>query len=191
MHLTRSRVQKPPRRELRHKPKGQMNGTMLVMLLIAAVATVLLCAWLAYRKRSTRLMANTNVAPTAGIHDTGRISYIADAAITRWHVVKIGSTAAHVAVSASATDVSYGVAEDEAEAAGDMVRVAVFGAATGTTKAIAAAAITHGALVQSNGDGKVKTAVSTGYAIGRALTGASGDGDLVEIAPIFSGVALA
>ena len=159
-----------------------MNG-QIVMLLLAAVAIVLPCAWLAYRKRGSVTMANTNIAPSAGRSLNGLKTYLADAAITRNHLVKIGSDAVHVAVSAGATDKTLGIAQDQAEAAEDAIQVAVLGACHGTQIVIAAAAITLGDWVQSNGDGKVKTLVATGYAIGRALQAASGDGDLIEIAP--------
>ncbi len=168
-----------------------MNPTLWV-----ALATLLIlasvCAWLKLRKRTEiRNMANSANAPNCGRHTTGRITMKADAAITRWNVVKIGSDAYHVAVSAGATDISFGIAEDQALAAEDLISVAMIPGCVGTTICIATGVIVQGALVQSNGDGTVKTAVSTGYVLGRALTGSGATGDQIEVAICFSGVALA
>lgn len=167
-----------------------MHVIMILAAVMLLLATIAVCVGLVYRKRTeTRLMANANNQPGAGVHGAGLKTYLADAAITRFHVVKIGSDGDHVAVSAGATDISYGVAQDAATAAEDHITIAMIPGG-GATKVIAAAAISNGALVQSNGDGKVKTAVSTGYVIGRALQAALGDGDEIEIQILFTGVAL-
>ncbi len=166
-----------------------MNVTFNLLLVLAVLAIVLSCAWLLKRKRdrwmrNTCLMANTNIAPSAGRAVDGNKTYLAAAAISRYNLVKIGADATHVAVSAGATDKILGIALDQAESAEDPISVAVLGACKGTQLVIAGAAITLGDWVQSNGDGTVKTLVATGYAVGRALNAASGAGDLVEIAPV-------
>jgi len=162
-------------------------GAGLVLLAIASV-----CVWRQRRKRTElRNMVNAANPPNAGRHVSGRKTLIADAAITRYHVVKIGTDEAHVAVSASATDIPIGIAEDAALAAGDPVSVALIPGCVGTTICIATGVIAAGALVQSNGDGTVKTAVSTGYAIGRAIQASGATGDQIEVAIFFTGVALA
>lgn len=167
--------------------------TPLLIGLVALLAiTFAVCVVQALRKRTDIVnMVNAANAPNAGRHVTGRKTYLADAAITRYHVVKIGSDENHVATSASATDISLGIAEDAADAAEDPVSVALIPGCVGTTIAIATGVIANGALVQSNGDGTVKTAVSTGYAIGRALQASGATGDQIEIAIFFTGVALA
>lgn len=162
-----------------------MNTTVIVVLLVSAA--VLTCAWLFRRYRGSRLMANTNIAPSAGRAVDGIKTYKADGAIGRFKVVIRGATtpvAEYVAIGAGATEKPLGITLDEAEAAGDPIAVAVLGACKGTLIVTAAAAITIDDWVQSNGDGNVKTLVATGYAIGRALNAASGVGDLVEIAPV-------
>lgn len=160
------------------------------MKVIGYIATVLASVW-QRMAGETKHIANTYNAPNAGVVSSGIKSYRADAAITRYHLVKAGSDSQHVAVSAGATDVIRGVALDQAEAAEDPIAVFVLGAAAGTVLVVAAAAISEGALVQSNGDGTVKTAVSTGYPIGRALQAAQAAGDVIEIAPMLSEHAVA
>lgn len=164
-----------------------MNPFTVLALLIALLATVLACEWLVRRYRGSQLMANTNIAPSAGRSVNGIKTYKADGAIGRYKIVITGATSPtneYVAIGAGATEKPLGITLDEAEAAGDPISVAVLGACHGTQLVIAAAAITLGDWVQSNGDGNVKTLVATGYAIGRALNAASGAGDLVEIAPV-------
>ena len=163
-------------------------GTGLVLLAIA----LSVCAWLCLRKRTeVKLMANAANAPNAGRHVNGRKTLLADAAITRYHCVKLGSDENHVATSASATDITFGIAEDAALNAEDPISVALIPGCVGTTICIATGVIAVGALVQSNGDGTVKTAASTGYAIGRAIQASGATGDQIEVAIFFTGVALA
>jgi len=136
-------------------------------------------------------MANT-LPTNTGRYVSGRVTFLADAAITRYHLVKIGSDAEHVATSASATDTTImGIAEDAALSAEDPISIALIPGCVGTTVAIATGVIVQGALVQSNGDGTVKTAVSTGYVIGRALKASAATGDQIPIAILYTGVALA
>lgn len=164
-----------------------MNVTFTLLLLVAALATVLACAWLYRNRGKACFMANTNIAPSAGRAATGIKSYKADAAIARNMLVVRGAgtpTSEYVKIGAGATEKPLGIALDEAEEAGDVIAVAVLGACVGTQLVVAGAAITIDDWVQSNGDGKVKTLVATGYAVGRALNAALGDGDLVEIAPV-------
>lgn len=167
-------------------------NSLLIVGLIALLALIAVCVGSALWKRTKVVnFANANNAPNAARHATGRRTYLADGAIGRYKVVIIGSDEQHVAIGASATETPIGIAEDAADAAEDAISVALIPGCVGTTFGVAAAAIADGALVQSNGDGKVKTAVGTGYVIGRALNNAQGDGDLVEIAILYTGVALA
>lgn len=160
------------------------------MKMMGYIAAVLTGVWQKVAGE-TKYIANTYNAPNAGVASSGIKTYLADAAITRYNLVKAGSDVEHVAVSAGATDIIRGIALDQAEAAEDPIAVFVLGAASGTVLVVAAAAITLGDLVQSNGDGKVKTCVSTGYPIGRALQAAQAAGDVIEIAPMLADIALA
>lgn len=156
---------------------------MAISLLSAIVA---LCAYVAYRKhnKNIKLMANAANAPNAGRNLTGMKTMLADAAITRYHLVKFGSDEDHVAVSAADTDVILGIAQDSADAAEDPITVAVLGACTGTQLVIATGVIAVNAFVCSNGDGTVKAIASGKYAIGKALQASGATGDQIEIAPI-------
>ncbi len=159
-----------------------MTSALTVLLLLAAVA---LCLWLIGRNRKDGIMLFANVAE--GIHESGNITKLSDGAITtRYLLAKIGTDIDHVDLAGTA-DIPLGVITDEASAAGLPVNVALFGAAAGTLKVVASAAITAGALVVSAASGKVRTlpgTTGTYYIIGRALVAASADGDIVEIAPM-------
>lgn len=167
----------------------------MIPLLIGLVAllaiTFAVCVVQALRKRTDVVnMVNAANAPNQGRHINGRKTFFSDAAIARWAVVKLGSDENHIASSASATDTPIGIAEDEATEAEYPVSVALIPGCVGTTLCIATGVIAAGALVQSNGDGTVKTAVGTGYVIGRAINASGATGDLIEVAILYTGVAL-
>lgn len=102
------------------------------------------------------------------------------AAITAFAPVTItGQAAGECATSSGATDICIGLAQHAASAAGESVRIAI----SGLSFAVAAAAITKGVLIQPNGTaGKIKTGVSTGYAMGLAMEDAAADDDLITVA---------
>jgi hypothetical protein len=142
------------------------------------------------------LFANTTYnAPNQGRSANGIKSFKADEAITRFFLVERGvgtPTDEYVQVSDSATDQApLGIALDAIStaeaAAGDVIDVAVLGAYHGTLLGVANAAITVGALIQSAGNGKIKTS-ATGYIIGRALQAAQADGDIIEFTPFLDPV---
>lgn len=167
-----------------------MNPLLIGLIALLAI-TFAVCVVSALRKRTGIVnMVNAANAPNQGRHTTGRKTFLADAAITRWHVVKLGTDENHVATSASATDTPIGIAEDAADAAEDPVSVALIPGCVGTTLCVATGVIAAGVLVQSNGDGTVKTAVATGYVIGRTLQASGATGDIIEVAILYSGVAL-
>ena len=168
---------------------------MAICLLSAIIA---LCVYAAYRKhnKSVRNMVNAANQPGAGTSLTGYKTMLAKditswatfaAAYTntyqppgRFALLKIDTATGQVTVSASATDNPIGVAMDAPDNILDPINVRLL-EAPGTCLMVAAAAITAGDLVQSNGDGAVKTAVSTGYPIGRALMTAGAAGDMIEV----------
>jgi len=108
------------------------------------------------------------------------LTLLASAAITKYAPVTITSESdGECKTSAGATDICIGIAQNAASAAGESVSVAYLG----LTLAKASAAITKGALVQPTGTaGKIKAAVSTGYALGTAMEAAAADGDLITVA---------
>ncbi len=161
-----------------------MNIVLTVMLLISIGA--LLCVLAAsvqrvLRNRGTKLFANI----AEGQYLSGNKTYLADAAITtRFFLVKLGTDSGHVAVCAGAATVDevIGVCTDESAAAEDPVNVHLLGAGTGTHKMVAGAAITAGAKLMSATNGKVITATTgSNYVIGKALTAAAADGDVIEV----------
>lgn len=168
-----------------------MNHQLIGALLLLAITG--LCAWLAIRKRSDKSLNMVNAAnsPNAGVHGDGLVTYLADAAITRYHLVKSGSDEDHCAVSAGATDKILGIAQDQADALGDNISIAVLGAVKGTQRVIATGVIAVDTFVQSNGDGTVKAAVSTGYVIGKTLQASGATGDVIEITPCLAFAPLA
>jgi hypothetical protein len=108
--------------------------------------------------------------------DTKTFTATAEGAVTQYHVLKRGTDPSYqVATSGAATDVPAGVAP-AAAATGTLLPVVRFGPAY----VIAAAPITAGAAIQSNGDGKVKTLVATGYSLGWAEEAAAADGDVIK-----------
>lgn len=70
-----------------------------------------------------------------------------------------------------------GVLYNNPNAAGQAASVVTFGVA----KVVAGAAISRGALVASDANGKAKTAVSTNRVLGRALEGANADGEIIKV----------
>ena len=71
-------------------------------------------------------------------------------------------------------------------ASGDKAAVALLGASPGTLKVRASKSIAVGAKVYTTAGGKVTDANTAGsFMIGRAITAASADGDLIELAHCF------
>lgn len=159
-----------------------MNTLFTLLALMAVLALLATCVWLAKRNPLT-FLANVG----EGTH-TGNITKLADAAITTRHlVVKIGTDAAHVAL-AGVSDIPLGVATDEPAAAEDPVNVALLGAGDSTLLGVASAAITAGDLLAPAASGKLRTlpaTTGTYYIVGRAITAAGADGDTIEFVPSF------
>jgi hypothetical protein len=87
------------------------------------------------------------------------------------------SAAKTVTTCAGTTDKSVGVLQNDPGAAG-LPAVVAF---AGTSKVVAGAAISVGALVAPMASGKAQTSASTQYARGIALEAAGADGDIIEI----------
>lgn len=124
------------------------------------------------RGGSGRTVRLANIAE--GTHE-GNITKAADAAITQPHLLgKIGSAADRIAVCGAA-DTPVGVITDEAEAAGDLVNVALLGSSRGTLRMVASGIIAQGAFVEPAAGGQVQTLGSgagTHHVVGRALDAA-------------------
>lgn len=115
----------------------------------------------------------------------GSITRTADAAIaTEGLLVKVGSTAAHIAVLAAVTDVPLGICIDTPEA-GDSIAVALLGCANETQEMIAGEAITAGEQVFAGADGRITdrpAGAGTYFCVGTAITTAAED-EPVEVDP--------
>jgi hypothetical protein len=113
-------------------------------------------------------------------------SYVAEAAVLPYRVVKFGSADGQVVQAAAAADASFGIADNLGQGtAGSRVDVAVDGIA----EAEAGAAVARGALLSVDSSGRVITAAASAGAnvrvIGVAMSaaGAAGEIILVSIKP--------
>lgn len=164
-----------------------MNTLTFLLLILSALALVAACAW--HWTRSARHVEFCNVS--TGRREDGQITKLSDAAIaTRYLLVKIGSDINHIAVCSAITDKPLGPCTDEPSAAEENINVALIGAVKGTLLGVSAAAITAGAYVATSTTGKLQTAVSTQFVVGRALNAASGADELVEYVPVLGTIAL-
>lgn len=157
-----------------------MNSILLILLATVAigVAVMFLPATFSDR-RGVFALAN---AIDTGTHD-GAITKVTDAAIGRYIVVKEGATPGSTVAACGAGDLPLGVTVNEAAAAADRIPVAPL-AMNGTKLLTASEAITIGDTIYTAASGKVQNepaSAGTFYRIGRALSAAAADGDLIEV----------
>ncbi len=110
-------------------------------------------------------------------------SFVEEAAVLPYRVVKFGTADGAVIQSAAAADAHVGVADNLGQAtAGSRVDVIT----TGIAEAEAGAAITRGALLSADSSGRVITAAASAGAnvrvIGVALVSAGAAGEIINIA---------
>lgn len=108
------------------------------------------------------------------------LPYSASAALTKHRAVKL-SGAQTVAPAAATTDVCIGVVDVDVSAAEVTAGKTFKVQALGVAWMEAAAAITQGAAVAPSANGRAQTAVTTQFAIGRALKTVSNAGELVPV----------
>lgn len=127
-----------------------------------------------------------NIASTVGTHATGALPLECQtAAITTRYLLVQKGTADNQIIVNIATTRPWGVVADE-PAVGDLATVQLCGCMPGTMKMVANAAITVGSPVYTAAGGKVSgTFGATLYMVGRAVTAAAADGDLIEVAHCF------
>lgn len=110
-----------------------------------------------------------------------RKNYIADAAITPWTIVKVGSDSSHVATATTAADAMLGVTGEVGPASGERVDISL----AGIEYVVAGAAFSAGVALTSDGSGRaIAAAPATGVnvtTIGTALEAASAAGDVVRV----------
>lgn len=159
-------------------------------LFLAILSALLLGAMLMPAIRSYWSPPRTdeiNEASTAGTHDRGMVPFVAEADFTLRHLLAKKGSAANGIVLGTADAAPWGTCVDE-PATGDGATVAVFGAVKGTQKVRASAAITAGVEVVAAAAGKVQAlpvGAGTYYKVGRTITAAGADGDLIEIVPCY------
>lgn len=173
-------------------PKRTRRNTILrARLHIALFMTRLVELVCLPTRRWRKLDSSPQFANIAeGIHQAGKITKLADGAITsRYLLVKAGTDANHIAL-AGAADIPYGVAQDEAGAAEDPVNVQCLACAGMTMKVQTdgSGALVFGDLLVPAANGQVKKlAVGAGnyYIVGSVLQApATVAGDLFEMLPI-------
>lgn len=120
------------------------------------------------------------------LHTDGILNLACETAAisTRYLLVQKGTAADGIIVNIATTR-PWGVCMDE-PAVGEKAAVFALGAAGGTVKMVANAAISVGAPVYTAAAGKVSpTFGATLYMVGRAVTAAAADGDEIEVIPCF------
>lgn len=164
-----------------------MNLILILMAALIAFALVL-----AFRSKkpaaSTMKLANDSIG---GISPTGRVTRKVAAGNTIVEGMLLKLVAGEVAIC-GATDVPWGVAEDSV-AAGKFCSVAVLGAATGTVRMIAAAAITAPAVLIPAAAGEVQALGADGALVSETRYTIVGhavengvENDTFEVAPAFA-----
>jgi hypothetical protein len=117
------------------------------------------------------------------------ITRLSDAAITTKNLlVKVGSDADHFAIMAAVTDLPLGVCVDTPAAAETPHAIRLLASTDETVEMVAAEAIDAGEEVYAHSNGKVTdlpTDAATYYRVGRALTAAEADGDVLEVEPCY------
>lgn len=148
----------------------------LSMALLAA------CSLLGFTARREEI---ANEASTVGTHANGILPFTAETTLTnRYFLVQKGATADGIILNVAATR-PWGVCLDE-PTSGNKAAVALLGCAEGTLKMRANAAVTVGQMLYTAAGGKVSpTYGATLFMVGRAVTAAAADGDLVEVAHCF------
>lgn len=157
---------------------------MNLILLISALALLLTVALLPAICQAGKSAGTVFANIAEGTH-ANSLTKKADAAITtRYLLGKIGSDVNHVA-ACGASDIPIGVITDEAAAAEDLVAVEMLGVSKRSILMVASEAISAGEHVYTAASGKVQdlpAGAGTYYEVGLALTAASADGDIIEVA---------
>lgn len=155
-----------------------LAGVILAILLVLPVLAVMA------REQSLKFKGVATNAVT-NLSTDGILRLAAEVTIsTRYLLVQKGAADNGFIVNVATTR-PWGPVLDE-PTSGDKAAVFGLGAAAGTTKMVANAAITAGALVYTAAAGKVSpTFGATLYMVGRAVTAAAADGDVIEVLPNF------
>ena len=130
-----------------------------------------------------------NVASTVGTHENGILPCIAEVTFASRYLLAQKGTADTGIIINIATTRPWGVCLDEPtydSSKTTKAAVAMLGCSDGTLKMVANAAVTVGQLLYTAAAGKVSpTYGATLYMVGRALTPAAADGDIIEVQHMF------
>lgn len=160
----------------------------LILCILAALSVLAVVVWLTRKPVTTLKLANDSIG---GISPTGRVTrkVATGNTIVEGMLVKLSS--GEIAIC-GATDVPYGVAEDSVSE-GEYCAVALLGAATGTVRMIASAAITAPAVLIPAASGEVQalaadaslTTKTRYHVVGHAVENGVAD-QTFEVAPTFA-----
>ena len=159
-----------------------MNSIHYLLLALVAVVALMLHFFNPRRRREDC----HNEASTVGTHATGIVSLAAEALPASRYILVAKGTGDSQFIVNIATTRPLGVCLDEPSVIGNKAAVALLGCTPGTLKLRANAAVTVGQMLYTAAAGKVSpTYGATLFLVGRALTPAAADGDLVEVAHCF------
>lgn len=163
-----------------------MNPILILMaaLIVSAIAALL------WRSSRPTTLSIANDAP-GGTRPTGRITKTIASGNTILEGMLLKLVSGEVAIC-GANDVPFGVAEDDG-AAGDIISVAILGAATGTVRMIASEAITAPAILVPTANGEVAALAADAllvsetryHIVGHAVEDGTED-ETFEVAPTFA-----
>jgi len=164
-----------------------------VHLIIAGVLLLAASSWFIGPKRAGEFFVNAITA--INITPKGRGTRLADASFTaRYLLAKAGTDASHIGIC-GLTDKPFAVVPDMTsvadQAASDLsypLPVSILGLNEDTERMVASAAISIDDLVVPAASGKIKTLPTTAgtyWVVGKAVTAAAANNDLVEVAPSF------
>lgn len=162
-----------------------MNSLQIILTVLACLALAGVCYLWAQGFLRPRLVPAWNGIATGT--RSGPRTFSADAALTtRYLLVAHGAGANRIAIC-GLNGIPWGIATDEAAAAGDLVAVALLGGTEGTLKGVSAGAISIGDFVipAANGQLRTLTGAPAGnhYICGRAIEATTGANEEFEFVP--------
>lgn len=170
---------------MKHKRNTRYMRNILTGVPALMTRALAYCAALLFGSHTLLAAANTYDAAVethlVGVHRTN------DAAITTRHLLwKEGSSAGTGCALCGAGDLPLGPIDNVETSTGMRQFIPLLGLGDLTRKVVASEAIAVGEWVYTAASGKVQNepgSATTVYRVGRALTAASNDGDIIEIQP--------
>ncbi len=153
---------------------------MKLTTIVGALLAPLVVTLYAFQASRGRRECEHNAFGDGGRHADGMVPFAAEEAFgTRYLLAQKGSAANGILINAAGTR-PLGVCVDKPDS-GDTVAVAILGVAKGTQRFVASKAIAAGAKLFTAAGGKVTDTYASGaFFIGRAISAASADGEVIE-----------